>query len=120
VHAGWDFPYWVYRYFLYDEMPVPGKIKVGSMTCWHCGDLMALVQYFRGGEPPATGTNPGKLRAAWQYLSGFSPHIHSDVFQWNDPMPGIREHWRLAARSWQFMKHKLAPPATVFRPEKAD
>jgi len=108
VHAGWDFPYWVYRYFVHGEKPVPGDIKVGSMTCWHCGDLMALVDYFRGGDPPATGTHPGKVRATLQYLSGFSPFIHSDVFHWNDPMPGIREHWQLAKKSWQFRKHERA------------
>jgi predicted ATP-grasp superfamily ATP-dependent carboligase len=98
VHAGWDFPYWVYRYFLHGEKPVPGEIKIGSMTCWHYGDLMALMEYFRGGESPTTGTNPGKLRAVCQYLSDFSPGIHSDIFQWNDPMPGIMEHWQLATR----------------------
>jgi predicted ATP-grasp superfamily ATP-dependent carboligase len=108
VHAGWDFPYWVYRYFVHGEKPVPAEINVGSMTCWHCGHLMALLEYFRGGEPPATGTTPGKVRATWQYLSGFSPGIHSDVFRWNDPMPGIMEHWQLAAKSWQFAKLKLA------------
>lgn len=106
VHAGWDFPYWVYKYFLHGETPTPGEIKVGSTTCWHGGDLMALVDYYRGGEPPATGTNPGKVRATWQYLSGFSPHVHSDISRWNDPMPGIMEHWRLASRYWKFVKRK--------------
>ena len=120
VYAGWDFPYWVYRYFLYGEKPVPGEIELGSMTCWHCGDLIALLGYFRGGEPPATGTNPGKIRATWQYLSGFSPHIHSDVFLWNDPMPGLREHWKLAAKFWQFMKHKTVEPSKAVLRERMD
>jgi hypothetical protein len=66
------------------------------------------VDYFRGGDPPATGTHPGKVRATLQYLSGFSPFIHSDVFHWNDPMPEIREHWQLAKKSWQFRKHERA------------
>lgn len=105
VHAGWDFPYWVYRYFVHGEKPVPGEIEIGGMTCWHCGDLMALVDYFRGGDPPATGTRPGKVRATLQYLSGFSPFIHSDVFHWNDPMPGIREHWQLAKKSWKHARN---------------
>jgi predicted ATP-grasp superfamily ATP-dependent carboligase len=107
VHAGWDFPYWVYRYFLHGEKPVPGEIKIGSTTCWHGGDLMALLEYFRGGEPPATGTHPGKLHAAWQYLSGFSPLIHSDVAHWNDPMPGIVEHWEFATTFGNVLKKKL-------------
>lgn len=108
VHAGWDFPYWVYRYFVHHEKPVPGEIKVGSMTCWHCGDLMALLDYFRGGTPPATGTQPGKLAAILQYLSAFSPGIHSDVFRWNDPMPGIREHLQLARTFGQFITRRQA------------
>ncbi len=115
VHAGWDFPYWVYRYFLHGEKPVPGEIKLCSMSCWHCGDLRALIAYFLGGEPPATGTHPGKIRATWQYLSGFSPHIHSDIFRWSDPMPGVRDHWLLATELWRNLRKKLAPssPRTI-------
>jgi len=108
VQAGWDFPYWVYRYFLHGEKPMPGEIKIGSKTCWHHGDLMALIDYFEGGESPTTGTNPGKLRALGQYLSGFSPGIHSDIFQWNDPMPGIMEHLELAPLFWRSLKNKVA------------
>ena len=106
VVAGWDFPYWVYRYFLHGEKPVPGEIELGSMSCWHCGDLRALIAYYLGGEPPATGTHPGKLKATWQYLSGFSPHIHSDVFHWSDPMPGIRDHWVYATELWTYLRKK--------------
>ena len=120
VHAGWDFPYWVYRYFLHGETPVPGLIKIGSTTCWHSGDLHALLEYYRGGESPTTGANPGKLRATFQYLSGFSPFIHSDVFHWNDPMPGIMEHWDLAVKARQFMKRKRAQPREVAVPERAN
>jgi len=121
VHAGWDFPYWVYRYFLHGEKPVPGEIKIGSMTCWHYGDLMALIKYLRGdGESPTTGTTPGKLRAICQYLSDFSPGIHSDVFQWSDPMPGIMEHKELASISWHFLKNRLAQPFKSARVRSAN
>ena len=81
---------------------------MGSETCWHHGDLMALIEYFEGGESPTTGTNPGKLRALGQYLSGFSPGIHSDIFQWSDPMPGITEHLELAPLFWRSLKNKVA------------
>jgi D-aspartate ligase len=120
VHAGWDFPYWVYRYFLHGEKPVPGEIEIGSTTCWHYGDLMALVKYFRGGESPTTGTSPGKLRAVSQYLSDFSPRIHSDVFQWSDPMPGIMENLELASISWNFLKNRLAQPFKSARVRPAE
>lgn len=93
IHAGWDFPLWVYNYFRHDKVPKPGNIKIGSQICWRCGDLNALIDYWRGGDSPATGTNPGKLKATFLYLSDFSPKIHSDVFRWNDPKPALIEHW---------------------------
>ena len=95
------------------KFPFPQKIKIGSTTCWHGGDLEALLEYYRGGESPTTGTNPGKLLATFQYLSGFSPFIHSDVFHWTDPMPGITEHWELAAKALQYRKRRQHVPAKL-------
>jgi hypothetical protein len=99
VHAGWDFPYWVYDYFQNGKSPEVGPIKLGSTTCWHLGDLLALLAYFRGGDCPSTGVQHGKITAALKYLGGFSPHIHSDVFQWSDPLPGVMEHWHILRRA---------------------
>ena len=103
VHAGWDFPFWVYDYFVRGRRPEPGPIKIGSTTCWHRGDLTALLWHLRGGES-ATGAKPGKFRAVGQYVSGFSPGIHSDVFRWTDPLPSLVEHWQLGKRLWQVLK----------------
>jgi predicted ATP-grasp superfamily ATP-dependent carboligase len=92
VHAGWDFPHWTYEYFLDGRRPEPGPITFGSSTCWHTGDLLALLKFVAGkGEIPTPGTTPGKLRAVWQFLSGFRPGIHSDIFRWHDPLPAIVE-----------------------------
>jgi len=96
IDAGWDFPWWIYRYFLHGEVPAPGPIRTGSRTCWHAGDLESLLDYFGGGDPPATGARVGKPRATLQYLSGFAPGIHADVFRWSDPAPFFHEHWRFA------------------------
>ncbi|HXM24213.1 MAG TPA: hypothetical protein VN948_23355 [Terriglobales bacterium] len=99
VYAGWDFPDWTYEYFLNGHRPEPGPITLGSSTCWHTGDLLALLKFIAGkGEIPTPGTTPGKLRAAWQFLSGFRPGIHSDVFRWNDPLPSILEPWPYCKR----------------------
>jgi predicted ATP-grasp superfamily ATP-dependent carboligase len=108
VHAGWDFPYWVYQYFLHGQRPSPAPIEVGSLTCWRLGDLMALLNYWRGGDIPATGTNPTKATAALQYLSGFAPNVHSDVFAWNDPLPAVVEYWKIRKRLWGMIQKRLA------------
>lgn len=107
VHAGWDFPYWTYNYFLHGKKPEAGPIKIGSRTCWHRGDLEALLHYYLGDEVPATGTNPGKFLATLQYLSGFSPAIHSDVFRWSDPLPEIIDHWQLFRNLWSRLRNRI-------------
>jgi len=107
IHAGWDFPAWVYDYFVHGKKPRPGPLKIGSLTCWHCGDMLALINYLRGGEVPATGTEPGKLGATLQYLSGFHPAIHSDVFRWSDPMPGVMDYWQRRRQLTGFLGKRL-------------
>jgi len=92
IDAGWDYPWWIYRYFVHGEAPAPGPIRMGSLTCWHAGDLEALLDYWGGGESPATGAPVGKFHAALQYLSGFAPSTHPDVFRWSDPSPCLHEH----------------------------
>ena len=107
VNAGWDFPLWVYRYFTQGAVPDPGPIDLGSMTCWHAGDLEGLLDYYDGGLVPATGTHPGRFRATLQYFSGFRPGIKNDVFRWRDPMPAVVEHWRLVQMWNQRMRRRL-------------
>ena len=116
IHAGWDLPYWTYEYFLHGKRPLPGPIKIGSLTCWHLGDLIALLNYLRGGEVPATGTHPGKLRAILQHLASFRPGIHSDVFRWSDPMPALWEYRQLIKQLWRLAQRKTGETGTETSP----
>lgn len=106
VNAGWDFPAWTYDYFRHGKKPAPGPLEIGSLTRWHLGDLMALLRYWGGGEEPETGTNPGKLGAALQYLQGFHPRIHSDIFCWSDPLPAVAELVQWGNRGWKWARRR--------------
>jgi predicted ATP-grasp superfamily ATP-dependent carboligase len=102
VNAGWDFPYWAYRYFLNGEVPEPPQRSDASkITCYHKDDLAALVSFLRGGPSPVTVGKVSKPMAIWQYLRAFGPGYQSDVFSWSDPLPAIRDHAQLANRYWR-------------------
>lgn len=92
VNAGWDFPYWLYDYFVNGVKPEVKPIRVGSQTVHHRGDLEVLVNYMRGRQTPTFYTDPGKGWAIRQYFASFSPKVHPDVCSWSDPMPGIFDH----------------------------
>jgi predicted ATP-grasp superfamily ATP-dependent carboligase len=95
VGAGWDFPYWTYRYFTHGERPRPPSpsFRLGSRSRWHYGDLEALVGFLAGNDEP-TGAGRSWVRAVVDYLSGFRPGVHPDVFRLDDPLPELIEHWR--------------------------
>jgi predicted ATP-grasp superfamily ATP-dependent carboligase len=117
MNAGWDFPRWMYRYFATGETPAPDAIDLGSRTCWHRGDLVALVNYLAGGENPTPAAPVGKGRAILDYLAGFHPSISADVFRWDDPLPELVDHWQLARRGLDAVFSRgLRDPARLSRP----
>lgn len=91
IRMGWDFPYWTYRYFRADDLPIPPPAAIGSRTCWHWGDLRLLSNRLHGTEP-TVGPQTGRLRAIADYASAFRPGVHSDVFRLGDPLPALVEH----------------------------
>ena len=91
IAIGWDFPYWTYRYFSDGEVPSPPPPVVGSRTCWHFADLLLLARRLRGTEPPVP-PGPSAIRSVADYLTGFTPGVHSDVFALDDPVPELVEH----------------------------
>jgi predicted ATP-grasp superfamily ATP-dependent carboligase len=114
VNAGWDVPYWYYRYFLTGEKPVVGPIQVGSQTVYRCGDLDAMLHYLAGGPSPTVYTDPGKWWAVRQYIASFSPKVRSDVCDWRDPLPGVYSMLGLAGRYFDAVMRRVtrrpAPP----------
>jgi predicted ATP-grasp superfamily ATP-dependent carboligase len=92
IAIGWDFPYWTYRYFTHGDLPAPPSLEIGSRACWHFGDLNLLWKRLQGTEPPVP-PGPPRLHAIAEYLAGFAPGVHSDVFALDDPLPSLVEHW---------------------------
>ena len=106
INAGWDFPRWAIEYFLRGRVPEPGPLRVGSRTCYHAGDLRALIRYLMGGASPTTGREPGVLGAILDYLKGFGPTVRSDVLRFAYPIPGWVEHWRLLMGSLSKLRRR--------------
>jgi predicted ATP-grasp superfamily ATP-dependent carboligase len=94
VSAGWDFPYWTIQYFGDGVRPLapPRRQGEGARSRWHYGELTALLA-FLSGRDVQTGAGPGKMKAVLDYLRGFSPRVHPDVFRLDDPAPELLEHW---------------------------
>ncbi len=119
AHAGWDLPYWAYRYFRFGDLPQPPPIRVGTRSCWRRGDLVALGNYLAGGEAPGNGPEPGRFSATLQYLASFSPAVHSDLYSWDDPMPEFRDHWQLLKRGASALRSRgLRDPRRLSRPQR--
>jgi predicted ATP-grasp superfamily ATP-dependent carboligase len=93
VAVGFDFPLWTYRYFTTGELPdaPPAAHGVGRRSRWHYGELEALVQFMVGREEPRR-PGQGRIGAVIDYGLGFSPRVHADVFQADDPLPEVMEH----------------------------
>lgn len=99
VNAGWDFPYWTYRYFALGELPEPPPPSrwAGRRSRWHYGELESLLRYL-GGERQQSWVGRSRARAVADYLGGFRPGIDADVFRRDDPLPELAEHWREGRR----------------------
>jgi predicted ATP-grasp superfamily ATP-dependent carboligase len=93
IDAGWDVPHSVYRYFVHGERLPAGSRRVGTVNCWHYGDLRLLIDRLRGLESPTASRSPGRLRAIGEYVGGFRVRHRSDVFRRDDGMPAVWEYY---------------------------
>jgi predicted ATP-grasp superfamily ATP-dependent carboligase len=116
VAAGWDFPYWTFRYFAHDERPAPpASLGIGRKSRWAYGDLEALLTFLAGNDEVA-GAGRSRLQAVADYASGFGSGIDSDVFRLDDPLPQLVEHWQAAwmigSRVQRKLRDRLKPRDT--------
>lgn len=107
INAGWDFPLWVYQYFVDGLEPRFDPIELGSRTVYRKHDLQQLLIYLAGGRSPSFPADPGKLNTIWQVVRDFSPSVHSDVWMWSDPWPGIYDY--LQDLRWSNIRRLFSP-----------
>lgn len=94
IHAGWNFPVWLYEYYVNGKLPHVQPIQLGSRTVYRKVDLRQLLGFWLGGPPPSIDTR-GRLHAAWQVLRDFAPSVHSDLWSWRDPYPPLCDFFEL-------------------------
>lgn len=93
---GLNFPYAVYRHTLEGSRePIPAEYAVGVRNRYLRGDLIALWQLWQKQAVDYLDPLPGRGRALLDVLAGFSPVVQSDVMDWGDAWPGVREWFDL-------------------------
>lgn len=88
IHAGWNFPVWLYEYCVNGKKPDIQPIYLGSRTVYRKADMTQLLRYWLGGRPPSIDTR-SRLSATWQVFRDYAPSVHSDVWDWGDPFPSL-------------------------------
>ncbi|MCU0757990.1 MAG: hypothetical protein MUF07_02165 [Steroidobacteraceae bacterium] len=110
VDAGWDFPWWVYRWFVDGERPEVPALRGGSETVWRYGDLQSLIGYLRGGASPTPGADPGARGAIRDFVGGWFRGARSETFRWNDPGPGLLDARRMLEDASRLAARALGRP----------
>ena len=88
IHAGADFPFWLYRTSLPDSPAPPHIYKVGIQARSLAGDTKWLVSVLRSGMQ-------SRIAAVAAYLGGFRPSMRYFMWAWDDPRPAL---YNLAGR----------------------
>jgi predicted ATP-grasp superfamily ATP-dependent carboligase len=83
IHAGADFPYWLYR-TSFPGAPAPAAdYAIGIRARSLAGDTKWLLKSLHGGKERP-------LRAIAQYLAAFTRSMHYFMWAWDDPQPAMR------------------------------
>jgi predicted ATP-grasp superfamily ATP-dependent carboligase len=109
LHCGVDFPAALVDCHRFGFLPRHRRADYRSgVRCRNVypGEVDHLRSVFRAAKKgsPQHETPPSKILAAFRFVAlFFDPRIRHDFFWWSDPLPGIRQAWRMA--SW--VKNKL-------------
>jgi predicted ATP-grasp superfamily ATP-dependent carboligase len=82
IHAGADFPFWLYRTSFPNPPLPPSEYRVGLMARSLAGDTKWLIAVLRSGKGRAS-------RAILEYLASFHPSMRYFMWAWDDPRPPI-------------------------------
>lgn len=82
IHAGADFPFWLYRTSFPGSPVPPQEYQPGVTARSLAGDTKWLLSVLRGRKKPM-------LRAISQYLAAFRPSTRYFMWAWDDPTPAV-------------------------------
>ncbi|MGQ0704457.1 MAG: carboxylate--amine ligase [Gemmatimonadales bacterium] len=93
IDAGVDFPWYLVRLALGEEVEPVRQWRTGLRSRWEWGEVDYLIARLRRSrtELHLPGDAPGKLGALWGALQVWRPRQRGAVFRFGDPAPFVRE-----------------------------
>lgn len=92
IHAGMDFPFWLYELWTGQPVSCGQTYRKGIASRYLRGDLMRLELVLRQNHRLSSVPLPPKWREALDFfLDFFWWRVKADIHSWNDPMPSLRE-----------------------------
>jgi predicted ATP-grasp superfamily ATP-dependent carboligase len=91
IHAGADFPYWLYRTSFPGAPNPPREYRAGLRARSLAGDTKWLIEVLRGHKRPAAA-------AIAEYSAAFRPSTRYFMWSWDDPKPALGN---FARRFWK-------------------
>ncbi len=99
VHAGMDFPAWLYDLWRGETVNCHEDYKIPVASRHLTGDLDRLEMVLRMPLPVSTVPIGPKHRELMAFMTDFFRwRVKSDVFAWSDPLPGVREVWDIVKK----------------------
>ncbi len=101
IAAGADFPAMLHELMTTGQVAAHPPARVGVVCRQLARDIDWLEHVLRRAAPPQLVRLPARAEVLRDSLLVFSPRHHFDVQAWRDPVPGLVDLGRIAARQWQ-------------------